>query len=198
MFSVDREFILVTGNQRQGKSVWTKIYADNLTRLLVSDPTMTYRNVDYDSIPESWIEGVINRTSKQFRHGTYLQDELPLFGYASFAAGNCTLIIEECALIFKRGEELHDWAKPLVFMGGHSHVDLVLVAQRAASVPINIRSQATRLVTFKQTEPADVDAIADRIGKSIKDLIPKLEKLECLDWDGDTIKSYHVKPLAGG
>lgn len=194
MFGPDRQFILVTGNQRQGKSVWTKLFSTSSERLLVSDPTMSYPNVDYFSIPESWIEDVIERRSSKFRFGTYMQDELPLFAYASFAAGNCMFIIEECALIFRRGEELHDWAKPLIFMGGHSHVDLVLVAQRAASVPINIRSQATRLVTFKQSEPSDVDAIADRIGKSVKEIVPALDKLECLDWNGDTVRRYRIRP----
>lgn len=191
---MERQFILVTGNQRQGKSVWSKLFAANLPRLLVYDPTMSYANVDFQSLPDDWLDGVINRVTPQFRYGTYMADELPMIGYGAFAAGNCTLVIEECALIFRRGEELHEWARPLIFMGGHSHVDLVLVAQRAASIPINIRSQATRIITFKQSEPADVDALADRIGKSIKDDVPQLEKLECFDWNGDTIRRYKIAP----
>jgi hypothetical protein len=191
---MDRQFILVTGNQRQGKSVWAKLFSQRISRLLVSDPTMSYRNVDYETPPDEWLQSVITRQKEQFRFGTYYAEELPMFGHAAFAAGNCTLIIEECALIFRRGEELHEWAKPLIFMGGHSHVDLVLVAQRAASIPINIRSQATRIVTFKQSEPADVDALADRIGKSVKEVIPTLDKLECLDWDGDQVRHYTVRP----
>src|SRR5574341_1233245 len=180
MFAPDRQFILVTGNQRQGKSAWSKIFSKNLARLLVSDLTMSYPNVDYQSLPESWLDPVIERRQENFRFGTYMADELPLFAYASFAAGNCTFIIEECALIFRRGEELHDWAKPLIFMGGHSNVDLVLIAQRAASIPIAIRSQATRIVSFKQSEPADVNALVDRIGKSVEVIIPALEKLQCV------------------
>jgi len=191
---MDRQFILVTGNQRQGKSVWAKLFSRSISRLLVSDPTMSYRGVDYEAIPDDWLQGVISRQTAAFRFGTYYAEELPMFGHTAFAAGNCTLIIEECALIFRRGEELHDWAKPLIFMGGHSHVDLVLVAQRAASIPINIRSQATRIVTFKQSEPADVEALGNRIGKSVEDVIPTLEKLECLDWDGDQVRHYRVRP----
>lgn len=190
----ERKFILVTGNQRQGKSVWAKSYARTLERLLVSDPTMSYANVDYQTSPDEWLENLIERRLEKFRFGTYYAEELPAFAYASFAAGNCTLIIEECALIFRRGEELHDWAKPLVFMGGHSHVDLILIAQRASNIPISIRSQANRIVSFKQSEPADVDALADRIGKSIAETLPALEKLNCVDWDGDTIRQYAVRP----
>lgn len=40
--------------------------------------------------------------------------------------------------------------------GGGSGVGLYMVAQRPGSVPINIRSQAERVITFRQREPRDI------------------------------------------
>lgn len=40
--------------------------------------------------------------------------------------------------------------------GGGAGVGLYMVTQRPGSVPINVRSQAERVFTFKQTEPRDI------------------------------------------
>lgn len=193
---MQREFIIIFGNQGEGKTVWAKSYARHQKRLLVFDPVADYTFVDYATPPDEWQPGVINGGLKSFRFGTYYQEELPLFAHTAFAAGDCTFLIEECALIFKRGEELHDWAKPLVFMGRHRRVNLVLVAQRATKIPIDIRSQANRIITFKQTEPNDVSALGERMGNNVENEIPSLQKLHCLDLDLGTmaLRRYSVAP----
>lgn len=48
--------------------------------------------------------------------------------------------------------------------GGGAGVGLYMVAQRPGSVPINIRSQAERVITFKQTEPRDIAWLAEWSG----------------------------------
>lgn len=190
---MQRDFIIVVGNQGCGKSVWAKIYARPLARLLVFDPMISYALVNF-SDPADWIESVAQNRLNGFRYGACLPDDLPLLGNAAFAAGNCTLLIEECALIFRRGEELHDWAKPLIFMGRHQDVSLVLIAQRASKIPIDIRSQASRIVSFRQSEPADVSAITERLGESLYEEIPLLPDLHCVDWDGRDCRRYAVHP----
>src|SRR3970282_576978 len=157
---MQRDFIIVVGNQGYGKTVWTKIYGNAKKRLLVFDPKAEYPNVDYVSSPEDYIPDIINRRVAAFRYGTYFPEELPLFGNAAYSAGDCTLILEECALLFYRGEELAPWARPLIFMGREPKLNLVLVAQRANKIPIDIRSQAGRIVVFGQTELADVRALS--------------------------------------
>lgn len=189
---MDRDFIVVTGNQGFGKSVWGKLYCKTKSRLFVSDPKAEY-DADFLTDPAEWMESVISGKAKTFRYGTYLPDELQMFGQAAFASGNCVLVIEECALIFKRGEELHEWARPLVFMGREQRVSLVLVAQRLAKIPIDIRSQASRVISFRQTEPDDVRAVIDRFGE-IGEEIPALPPLTCLDWNDGTVSRYTIRP----
>lgn len=187
---MERDFIIVVGNQGHGKSVWSKSYAESKTRLLVYDPLQSYR-VDFGTDPEQWVEPTVSGTNQEFRYGSGFPFELEMLGNCAYAAGNCTFIVEECALIFRRGEELHDWAKPLVFMGRIQRVSLVLIAQRASKIPMDIRSQASRLVTFRQTEPSDVSALIDRIGEA-GEAIPELPPLECIDWNNGEVSRYSI------
>lgn len=190
-----RDFILVFGNQGFGKTCWTKLFAREQKRLLLFDPKAEYPNVDYETPPDEWIPGVVERTTTEFRFGTYLEEEIEMFGNAAFAAGNCSLIMEECALLFDRGQDVAPWARPLIFMGREPQLNLILVAQRANRIPIDIRSQAGRIITFAQSEPDDVKALCARIGKEYQDVIPKLPPLSCLDWRlGEGVKSYAVRP----
>lgn len=188
-----RDFIIVVGNQGAGKSVWAKIYAQTIPRLLVYDPLASYR-VDFTTDPEDYISDIADGNTSSFRVGTYLQDELSLFGSAAFAAGNCTMVMEECGVVFQRGTLMEQWLSRLIFMGRHRSVSLVYVAQRAASIPIDVRSQASRIVSFRQSEPEDVDALCKRIGKQYRDVIPQLPDLECVDWEGGHVKQYKVRP----
>lgn len=190
-----RDFIIVLGNQGFGKTVWTKLYGASKPRLLLYDPKAEYPNVDYQSDPEDWIPGVVNRQTEKFRFGTYQESDIELFGNAAFAAGRCTFIMEECAILFDRGEDIAAWAKPLIFMGREPQLNLVLVAQRANRIPIDIRSQASRIVTFLQSDPDDVRALAARIGKQYAERISSLPPLNCLDWQaGQGVRAYQVAP----
>lgn len=192
---MQRDFILVVGAQGFGKTVWTQTYCAQRNRLLVYDPKAEYRGVDFLADPEEWVPRVVSRELETFRFGTYLDEEIEMFGNAAYAAGNCTLVMEECALLFNRGEDIADWARPLVFMGREPRLNLVLVAQRAHRIPIDIRSQASRIITFSQTEPDDVRALCSRIGREHENAIRALPPLQCLDWkQGEGVATYTVRP----
>lgn len=96
--------------------------------------------------------------------------------------------------MFERGAKLEDWANRLIFMGRHAQVNLILVAQRAMSVPLAVRSQATRIVSFRQIDPGDCDAISEVVGdRDIADEIRQLPALHCIDWEpGKEIARYSV------
>ncbi len=192
-----RDFICIVGNQGCGKSVWTKQYCSSEKRLLAFDPAASFPRVDFMADPENWVSDVVHQRRAEFAYGTIYQDELPMFANTAMAAGKCTFAIEECALVFSKGGDCPDWAKPLVFMGRHPEVNLLLVAQRAISIPIDLRSQASRIVSFRQTEQEDVNAICNRIGKQYRDVISSLPDLTCIDWDagrqGDPVKIYPIK-----
>lgn len=191
-----RDFILVFGNQGCGKSVWTQLYCQSKPRLIIGfDPKAEYPGVDYATDPKEWVPRVVNGELEKFRFGSYLEAELETLGNAAYAAGRCCLVMEECALLFDRGADLAEWTRPLIFMGREPQLDLVLIAQRANRIPVDIRSQSNRIITFNQTEPDDVKALAQRIGKEHAEEILMLPPLHCLDWQqGVGVKRYAVHP----
>jgi hypothetical protein len=154
----------------------------------------SFPGVDFQSDPAEWTERVITGQVPSFKYGTFYSDEIGLFGNVAYAAGNCTYVIEESALVFRRNEVLEDWANRAIFLGRHVRLNLLLVAQRASKIPIDIRSQANRVITFCQTEPDDVAAVSERIGRDWREEIPKLPPLTCLDWSGGTVKKYAIRP----
>lgn len=189
-----RDLIAIVGNQGFGKSVWAKLYSERSPRLFVSDPMASYPGVDFLSDPGDFWEAYERGEKKTFRFGTYHREELPMFGSMAFASGNCTLIVEECALMFPRGKPLEEWANRIIFMGRHAQVNLLMLAQRAVAIPLDIRSQATRVITFRQTEPDDADAISEKIGKQYYDRIMALPELTCLDWENGNVREYPIRP----
>lgn len=188
----ERDFVVIVGNQGFGKTVWSKLFERNRKRSLVFDPQASYAT-DFQSDPADWVPKILRDKAPEFRYGVSYPWELEMLANTAYGAGDCTLTVEECALIFKRGEELHDWAKPIVFMGRTQRVSIVLIAQRASKIPVDIRSQATRFISFRQSEPADVKALIDRFGESAEAL-PMLDKLECLDWNDSKSSRYRINP----
>lgn len=97
-------------------------------------------------------------------------------------------------MLFDRGEDVAQWARPIIYMGREPQIDLVLVAQRVTAIPPDIRSQASRIVTFLQTEKSDVIALEERFGADgLRDEIRNLPELHCIDWTaGQGLKRYAV------
>lgn len=185
-----REFIVIVGQQGMGKSAWAKHYSRNNDRLFVFDPAASYP-VDYEYDYDNWPD--LMNVENKFRIGTYEPEDIPMFGAMAYSVGDCTFLCEEAGTIFKKGQPMDTWARRLIFMGRHVRANLIFLAQRAASIPIDIRSQADRLITFRQIEPDDVKAVTAIIGKDWAPYIPTLPPLTCLDWDVSGVENYKLK-----
>jgi hypothetical protein len=190
----DRDFLIVVGNQGCGKTVWTKQYLGGFTRRFLYDPLAIYPAFDYGGLDRLDPDNANRISPTVFSIASPFYDDIPTLGNLAYAWGRCTFAIEECGTIFRRGEILANWARRLIFMGRFPAVNLVLVAQRAASIPIDIRSQANRIITFRQHEPDDLSALRSTMGLDNARLLPTLDTLECLDWHQGEITRYIVKP----
>jgi hypothetical protein len=194
---MERDFIIVAGMQGYGKSVWTRSYCRPKKRLLTYDPKGEHA-VDFLTLPDDWVPDVSNNRRAAFRFGSIHAEEVQLLAATAYGATRCTLCLEECKMLFDRGEDVAPWARPLIYMGREPQIDLVLVAQRMAAIPPDIRSQASRIVTFLQTEKADCKAFSDRFGGDFEQEIRALPVLTCLDWQaGQGVRRYTVTPGAG-
>ena len=181
---------MIVGLQGYGKSVWAKKFTEKNKRLIVFDPMRSYPSVDFDYNFDDW-ESLLKSGSK-FRIGTDNPEIFPSFGALAYGVGGCTVVIEECAVFFPRGKNLLPWTNRLVYMGRHQRVNLLCIAQRASSIPIQLRSQALRLVSFNQQERDDVLSVCARIGNKYRDTLQRLEVLQCLDHEEGHVKNYHL------
>lgn len=102
---------------------------------------------------------------------------------------NCWLFLEE-ADRFGDPRECEPYDE-VITRGRHSRISIFALSVRPPKLPIDLRAQATSIVSFRQTEPADVKWIADKVG----DLAYKLPELAgpgegqkppfpYLEWDG--------------
>lgn len=118
---------------------------------------------------------------------------LELLGALAMLAGNALLVIEECAIAFDKYAKIDRWLRDIIFLGRHRDCGLVVTAQRAASVPIDLRSQLSRLVTFAQSEGDDLSWLKSMLGNDVKELA-LLPPLECFDVDSMSKSRYIIKP----
>lgn len=171
-----------------GKTVWTIRFLSGFNRRFLYDPVGAYPGFDYRGL-DHLHDGDIAAYEKFSIASPFIED-LPILGNLAFCSGNCTITIEECGTIFRRGELIPNWARRLIFMGRHPRVNLILVAQRAASIPIDIRSQAGRIISFRQHEADDLSALRSTLGLEKARLLPTLNCLECFDWQNGDISRY--------
>jgi len=172
-----RELVLVFGRTGVGKTLWTRLYARQKKRVYIYDPMDEYAEPDdaaYESDPR-YVERLAAAAASELR---------------------TTLIIEEAGSVFRKGvATLPKVFQDLVFRGRHYAHSAVFVGQRPTSVPIDVRSQANRVVSFALHEGDDLDYLSDIYGRITAKKIALLPPLTCFDclW-GDTT-TYSISSL---
>lgn len=191
---IQREVTIILGKTGYGKSTWLKQYAGMFSRIFVFDPFAAFpaEYISEQTLIDRHESGEL-KDPQTFRIGTREIAQMDLIGSISYLSGNCLFVIEECGVAFYKGERIPDWLAEIIFLGRHNAVSLCLTAQRAASIPIELRSQANRFVTFRQTERKDVDWCRDYVGDLFPQ-IPTLPKFRCIDADNDSVTQYLVSP----
>lgn len=199
-----REIIIVLGKTGYGKSRWTWEYLAGQPRVFCYDPLHDAPNMQWFTADEviRWHDLNPVTQSEERHHGEYPkryyriatddEDARDTFGHLAFLRGDCIFVVEEASMVFEQGERISGWCKNIVFVGRHRHVSLLVTAQRAASIPIALRSQASRVVSFGQHEGDDLRWLKGFYGDAILEL-PLLPRLHCLDSTEGDIKRYSIK-----
>lgn len=63
---------------------------------------------------------------------------------------------------------------------------LVTVSQSASHIPINVRKQSDEWWAFLQDDPADLEAMAERLGKEKAEEVSRLGQFQCVVWTDST------------
>jgi len=193
MSKLEREITLVMGMTGWGKSWWSKLYSLKWGNVLIYDPSMSFPQVIWGNL-EDHLDGLIGEEpEKTFRYGFVDNVDVPQAGSAAFVRGNMMFMIEECAAVFEKGQaRMPDWAKRLCFFGRHRECSLTLIAQRPTYIPIDIRSQANRVITFCQHEDSDMQWLGDFFGRERMDRMLTIPKFTCFDWHNGKVNEYSI------
>ena len=185
--------VLVLGKRGYGKSVWTKYFLSNQPRVFLFDPVGDYDQFYY--ITREDLEHIDMDTLRDKNHSFKIATSDPscleFLASLAFLTGDCWLVIEEASYVFPPKQYMPEYLRDIVFLGRHNNCSLLLTAQRAVSIPIDMRSQATRVVSFRQVEAADMKWLEDYFGERTWD-VPELSKLECLDCENENISQYRM------
>lgn len=108
------------------------------------------------------------------------EDFCDFVGLVKHSGGGFVLVVDEVVLLEGRARRMLAYIATQSRAWGDG-VPLVLVSQRATDIPKTARVQASRIVTFRQTDPDDVAALREVIGARAEQ-IPKLPRHECVTW----------------
>jgi len=105
--------------------------------------------------------------------------------------GDLVVVIEELNLFIDCWTREEPFLN-LVRVGRHHGVSIVLVAQRAAEIPKLFTSQSDAIVTFRQTEPRDLDYLSKigHVGEAGSARVQELPLLHNRPADADELRPY--------
>lgn len=104
--------------------------------------------------------------------------------YRAPGGGPLLVVVEECGLL--RGEA-REALEIVATVGRAWGVELCCVAQRATQVPATVRAQASMIASFRQTHPADLEALEEIVGEERALAIRSLPRYKHVTWtESDT------------
>lgn len=184
---MQREVILVCGVTGGGKTTWARQFTKKLPRLLVYDIAASFpvQYSDAESIAE-----LVETKPQQFRYGIYDPRDTDILTATAFMLGNCWLVLEEISTLYNIGARIHGPLQEAILLGRQRSLSLLCISQRASYFPITLRSQASRIVSFRQQEPSDLKWLADFMGQDNAEKLPLLQDLHCIDWHKGELSEY--------
>lgn len=195
---MNREIVLVMGMTGFGKSWWSKLYHRLYSRSIVYDPVGSFPVKEWLEPDEIFERLTAESPPDKFQYGFVSQDadHVAGIGALTFSVGRLAYFIEECATVFEKGMlRSPSWVKTLCFFGRHKACSLVLIAQRPTYIPIDIRSQANRVISFCQHEGTDMEWLTEFFGRERMKRLSTLERFTCFDYHNGEVSEYSIKPL---
>jgi len=185
-------FILgAIGRRGSGKSTCVRQIAAYCPRLAILDICAEHDWVPNRIRPADWPRFIAWSLSRSHFAGAMVPDQLdqdvPLFADSVFDRGDLVIVLEELPM-YSQPQYLPAELDKIIRLGRHRAVSVIWTAQRAAEVPRRVTAATDAFILFRQTEPRDLDAIAERCGKPLSDRVASLGRHEYLVWDvlGDT------------
>lgn len=152
----------VLGRKGHGKSSLVKQRIQHLERLIIYDPRKEYRQgVIYTRFLDL-MQGLEHEPDK-FQCVCRFEDPDDVDSLLAFVRDlkEITFVAEEVDWICDT-KTIHPDFEWILKYGRHHAIDLYAVTRRPAETNVMLRSQADVMISFKQSEPADLDYLAKR------------------------------------
>jgi hypothetical protein len=184
--------VMVAGVTDMGKTHWVRQYAHDIRRLLVWDPERDWAGDYALGGGRISIEELVERTRDRRHESGVLRlavrpswrQELgkdhEIFCRCARRIGALTAITEEVSFVASPHSIGFQFQR-LIVAGRHRGISLVVVGQRYAQFPRVATGNASLLVTFRQTENADVDYLRERLG-DVADQVRTLAPRHFVTW----------------
>lgn len=184
---MQRDVVLILGKTGSGKTTFLREHLKTATRSLVVDADFC----ELPGQPCSTLDELLERLESQDAGGagffrciwTPALDELAAPFVVAREYGPILLTLEE-ADRFPPPAECPEYAE-IIARGRHYGVSIAAASLYPFALPAELRRQATRIVSFRQHEPRDIDWLSAVLGEAAEQL-PDLPQHAYLDWSPET------------
>jgi hypothetical protein len=190
MTDFQNRIVGVIGRKGSGKSTRVATLVKYAPRVFAFDPMQDHSNL----LPDVF-EGIDDELDEYFyqasRAKTFacafipdenLEDDFEDVCRLVYEYGHMLFVVEEAPLVLKAGYMPPVFGK-IVRTGRHRGIDLLWTAQRASEVSRTLTSATDVWIFYSQTEPRDLDAIAERCGREIATHVAELGLHDSFTWD---------------
>lgn len=204
-----RELVFITGKTGSGKSTLFRKMLEDKSRLVIFDTISEYEDLNppYPALFVHEISQLYDYFSKNHTRGfrvifdpedpeqiLELKDGSKITVFEEAAKliynnlGSMIIGIEEISN-FMTGSRAPEYLRKIIRFGRHSALSLYATTQRPADVHPLVRAQITKLISFKQHEPRDIDWLKQVIGEEAQGL----KDLKPYAWGRPMVKGVHYK-----
>src|SRR2546425_2137490 len=180
--------IAAVGRKGSGKSTIAKRILQRSGRLFIFDTMGEHRwapNVcrDLGEAQEllAWAEMQETFAGRYLPEGD-IQEDFTFLAEMVYGQGHVLFAVEEIPLLCS-ASYLPPELGQLVRLGRHRSLSFLWTAQRAAEVSRTLTAMTDVFILFSNTEPRDLDAIADRCGIAIAEKVSRLPLHGFIVWD---------------
>lgn len=108
-------------------------------------------------------------TSDSFRHILRFDSEWDYFCAieVAYEAGDLLLVIEEVT-VFANDKSIDKTFDRIIRFGRHRNISMIGATQRCANIPRLLTSQMDGIISFRQTEPRDLEYMSKVVGEDAK------------------------------
>lgn len=191
------EIILIFGKRGSGKTTLTQSLIQDEARLIIFDPLHEYNAFGKTFIDNDDLISYLKDKSDTFFRITY-QPDLPSENFdficeVVYCLYDVVFVCEEVD-IGTRG--LTGFTPPplerLICQGRHKNISIIAITRRSPEIPKMLTSQASKIISFCQHEPNDIEYLTKATNKDFADRLKGLKDYQYLVYDFKTNKIYET------